>query len=109
MAGCLSALPKLESLIIVFGCPTPYPQRRNRASPPPTRFVLPTLTSLVYHGVSEYLEVLAARIDAPCVSIDSFVSLCLSPLGLDCLPHPAPLATQFANLFLLYSELVNCR
>jgi hypothetical protein len=61
----LSALPKLNSLCIHFRSPTPQPKRRNRPVTPPTRFVLPALAMLYFTGVSEYLEVLAARIDAP--------------------------------------------
>jgi F-box-like len=62
---CLSGLPKLKSLSIEFRFPTPHSQRRNRPPPPLTRFVLPALTRLEFKGVSEYLEVLATRIDAP--------------------------------------------
>jgi F-box-like len=65
MATCLSALPKLKSLGIYFRSPKPQPKRRNRPVSPPTRFVLPALTRLKFTGVSEYLEVLAARMDAP--------------------------------------------
>jgi hypothetical protein len=70
MARCLSALPKLEFLGIHFRSPTPQPKRRNRPLPPPTRFVLPALTWLRFTGISEYLEVLAARMDAP--ALDNF-------------------------------------
>jgi F-box-like len=65
MARCLSALPKLKSLCIHFRSPTPQPKRRNRPVPPLTRFLLPALTKLEFTGVSEYLEVLAAPMDAP--------------------------------------------
>jgi F-box-like len=65
MATSLSALPKLETLIIDFKSSTPHPERRNRPVPPPTRFILPALTELQFRGVSEYVEVLAAQIDAP--------------------------------------------
>jgi F-box-like len=65
MATCLSVLPKLEFLVITFQSPTPHPKRRNRPLPPQTRSVLSALTSLVFQGISEYFEVLAARIDAP--------------------------------------------
>ncbi|KAH9952591.1 hypothetical protein BGW80DRAFT_1567991 [Lactifluus volemus] len=61
MATSLSALPKLECLVVKFGSPIPHPERRNRA---PTRFILPFLTKLELEGLSEYLEVLAARFDA---------------------------------------------
>ncbi|KAH9964052.1 hypothetical protein BGW80DRAFT_1563388 [Lactifluus volemus] len=68
MAISLSALPKLECLMITFKDTTPHrphgphPEWRNRAS---TRFVLPALTRLCFHGVSEYLETLVVRFDAP--------------------------------------------
>jgi hypothetical protein len=65
MATSMSALPQLETLSIDFLSPTPHPKRRNRPVPPPTRFVLPSLTTFHFQGVSEYLEVLTARIDPP--------------------------------------------
>jgi hypothetical protein len=65
VATSLSALPQLESLFIEFEYRTPHPKRRNRPVPQPTRFVLPALTGLRFKGVSEYLEVLTAQIDAP--------------------------------------------
>jgi hypothetical protein len=64
-ATFLSALPVLKSLSITFLRSIPHPKRRNRPTPPPTRFVLPALTKLEFDAASEYLEVLAARIDAP--------------------------------------------
>jgi hypothetical protein len=69
MATSLSALPKLKSLIIDFE-PTNFLQdkeivNRDLLSPPPPRFVLPALTRFEFEGMSEYLELLAARIDAP--------------------------------------------
>jgi hypothetical protein len=65
MATTLSAMPQLECIIVDFESPIPRPKRRNRPVPSLTRFVLPALTWLTFKGVSEYLEVLAARIDAP--------------------------------------------
>jgi hypothetical protein len=65
MAICLSVLPKLESVIIQFKSRTPHPKRSNRPLPPPTLSVLPSLKKLHFQGMSEYLEVLAAQIDAP--------------------------------------------
>jgi hypothetical protein len=75
VATSLSALPQLEFLTIRFECRTPQPKRRNRPVPPPTRFILPALTRFTFKGVSEYLEVLTAQIDAPlleCFDIDFF-------------------------------------
>jgi F-box-like len=65
MVTSLSALTNLESLCIGFQSPTPDPRRRDRHRPLPTRIVLPVLIELEFQGVSEWLEVLAARIDAP--------------------------------------------
>jgi hypothetical protein len=65
MATSLSALPKLRSLIIKFKYWTPQSERSDRPLPPQTRSVLPALIRLIFKGVSEYLEVLAAQIDAP--------------------------------------------
>jgi F-box-like len=65
MVTSLSALTKLECLDIEFASPTPQPKRRTRRPPPHTRSVHSTLNSLNFKGVSEYLEVLVAQIDAP--------------------------------------------
>jgi F-box-like len=70
MATSLSVLLRLEYLTIEFQSPTPQPKRRNRPVPPQTRSVLPALTGLHFKGVSEYLEVLVARIDAPLLRFD---------------------------------------
>jgi hypothetical protein len=64
MATYLSTLTRLKTLDIGFHSPT-HPKRKNRRLPPPIRSVLPVLTRVNFHGVSEYLEVLAGRIDAP--------------------------------------------
>ncbi len=59
----LAALPRLETLIIGFQSAT---RRPDRIRPPPvTRTVIPGLTSFEFHGASEYLEDLVARIDSP--------------------------------------------
>ena len=65
MVACLSLLTKLEDLSIGFESPQSRPDRRSRHPLPLTRTVLPVLTWLSFHGVSEYLEDLVARIDAP--------------------------------------------
>jgi hypothetical protein len=65
MATCLSTLKRLEYLTIVFQSSTPHLQPTNRCLAPPTRSVLPVLIRFHFQGVSEYLEVLAGRIDAP--------------------------------------------
>jgi F-box-like len=68
LAICLSALTRLESLSIEFQSPRSTPDRTNRHPPPLTPAVLPALTRLYFQGVSEYLEDLVARINAPLVS-----------------------------------------
>jgi hypothetical protein len=63
---CLSALTRLEKLAITFQPPAPQPPPpRQGRHLPPTRSVLPALTKLTFNGVSEYLEDLVTRIDAP--------------------------------------------
>ncbi|KAI0290798.1 hypothetical protein BC826DRAFT_970259 [Russula brevipes] len=63
MVTGLSALTRLERLSIEFPSPRPRP---DQPSPPPSiRTVLPALNYLSFRGVSEYLEDLTSRIDAP--------------------------------------------
>ena len=67
MATSLSALTNLESLRLWFRSPRPRPALESRRPypPPPTRAILPSLTTIAFKGASEYLEVISARIDAP--------------------------------------------
>ena len=65
MASCLSVLTRLEALVIKFESPQRSPDRKVRRPPPRTRILLPSLTELLFFGVSEYLEDFLARIDAP--------------------------------------------
>jgi hypothetical protein len=67
MATSLSALTSLESLALQFRYPRPRPALDSRRPPPPplTHSILPTLTSILFKGASEYLEEILARIDAP--------------------------------------------
>jgi F-box-like len=79
IATSLSASTNLETLTIEFEYSIPYP-RRDRPRPPPTRIVLPVLTTLSFRGASDYLEVIAARIGAPLlneIEIDFFNQLIL--------------------------------
>ena len=59
------AVANLRSLTIAFESPRSLSSKKNCRLPPPTRTALPALTHFCFHGVSEYLEDLAARIDAP--------------------------------------------
>ena len=63
MATGLCALTSLENLHLHFV----HPKLRRPPPPPPpqTRFILPSLTEIRYQGISEYLEVILARIDTP--------------------------------------------
>ena len=61
MATGLCALTNLENLHLHFVHPT----LRRPPPPPQTRFILPSLTEIRYQGISEYLEVILARIDTP--------------------------------------------
>ena len=68
MVTSLASLTRLNSLSIGFQSSTSRPDQivsiRRRAAPP-TRVVLPALSSLRFRGASEYLEDLVARIDTP--------------------------------------------
>ena len=55
MATGLSALTGLEFLRLYFIHPPPRPVIESRQSPPPTRFILPSLTKIRFRGASEYL------------------------------------------------------
>jgi hypothetical protein len=61
----LAVLANLKYLIINFESPLSRPDRLRRVSPQPTRTALQALTHFAFMGVSEYLEDLLGRIDAP--------------------------------------------
>ena len=61
MVALLSVLSSLRILTLSRNLPF----SENRSLPPPIRSILPALTSLDFKGVSEYLEELVSRIDAP--------------------------------------------
>jgi F-box-like len=65
MATTLSTLTCLRILILEFQSPQSFPDWESRHPPPLTRSVLPVLTNFTFKGVSDYLEYLVARIDAP--------------------------------------------
>jgi hypothetical protein len=65
MVRCLSTLTRIKYLSLGFGSPLSRPVRESRHPHPPTRSALPALTYFEFMGVSEYLEDLVARIDAP--------------------------------------------
>jgi len=65
MVTCLSTLTRLETLSLEFRSHRSRPDRDNRRLPSRTRTIFPALTQLGFKGASEYLEDLAARLDAP--------------------------------------------
>ncbi|KAH9966170.1 hypothetical protein BGW80DRAFT_1462439 [Lactifluus volemus] len=65
MVACVSALNGLTYIFIGFESPVSRPDWRTRHPPPLTRIVLPALALFKFHGVSDYLEDLVARVDAP--------------------------------------------
>jgi len=66
MVTSLAMLTRLRSLSIGFRSRSSFPKNpTSQRPPPPTRTVLLTLTAFMFGGVSEYLEDLMARIDAP--------------------------------------------
>jgi hypothetical protein len=69
MVTALSTLTRLESLSINFQSPRSRPNKESWCLPLSTRSVLPALTELRFTGVSEYLEDLVRRIDAPLLNI----------------------------------------
>jgi hypothetical protein len=75
MVEILATLTSLEGLGIYFRSPVSRP---DRILPPVTRTVLPVLTSLSFFGDHEYLEYLAACINAP--RLDTMLILYLNPV-----------------------------
>jgi len=66
MATSLVMLTRLRSVWIGFLSGGSFPKKLTTQCPPPsTRTVLPALTAFTFGGVSEYLEDLMTRIDAP--------------------------------------------
>ena len=85
----LSMLTRLERLVIGFDSPRSCPDRKSRRSPP-IRTLLPVLVKLLFKGVSEYLEDLVARINAPL--LDNLVITFFHQLIFD-----TPQLAQFIN------------
>ncbi len=65
IATCISTSTGLKRLALKFESPRSRPVRETRRPPPQTRYILPALIDFSFTGVSEYLEDLVARIDAP--------------------------------------------
>jgi hypothetical protein len=80
----LSVLSSLEALVFsnVFEPPESRPDWESRSLPPPKRFILPTLHDFWFTGVTEYLEELVTRIDAPQL-LDMRINL-VNQIDFDC-------------------------
>jgi hypothetical protein len=65
IVACLSTLTGLKTLILEFESPQSRVDPEQRRPPPSTLAVFPALTDFKFKGVSEYLEDLVARINAP--------------------------------------------
>ena len=65
MVAALSTLTSLQSLVLHFQSPLSCPDQASQRLPPPTRSVLHALTIFSFKGVSEYLDDVVGRIDAP--------------------------------------------
>ncbi|KAI0288908.1 hypothetical protein BC826DRAFT_1107427 [Russula brevipes] len=68
LATSLSELTRLERLSIGFLSPRSHPGTGQPSPPRSIRTILPALKVFVFRGVSEYLEDLTSRIDAPLLS-----------------------------------------
>jgi hypothetical protein len=84
LVTALSSLTSLRLLTLEFRS---FPNQASRR-PPPTRSLLPVLNSLRFEGVSEYLDDLVARIDAP--RLNNLVIIFFDQIILD-----TPQFTQF--------------
>ena len=75
IVASLTVLSSLETLDLHFQSPQSHPDEGSRRPPPSKRSVLPALGMFYFTGVTEYLEELVSRIDAPqlsCVGITFF-------------------------------------
>ena len=68
MVTALSALTSLDTLSLHFQSPQSFQDMASRRPSPPKPVVLPVLTEFEFQGVSEYLDELMARIEAPRLS-----------------------------------------
>ena len=86
IVALLSVLSSLESLHLNFKLGS-LPDWGTRRPPPSKRSIIPALTSLVFHGVIEYLEDIVTGIETPRfedmdISLDNdYINLDTSPLA----------------------------
>jgi F-box-like len=68
MVTAISTLASLEIFVLEFQSPLSLPDRESRRPPPSTRNIFPVLKYYSFKGVSEYLDDVVARIDAPLIN-----------------------------------------
>ena len=90
IVAVLSTLTSLDHLTLEFESPQSRPDWANRHLPPPTRSVLPVLTSFWFKGVCEYLEDVVTCINAP--RLDQLVITFFNQIAFD-----IPQFTQFIS------------
>ncbi len=90
MVALLSVLSSLETLCLEFKSPQSRPGWETRSLLPLKRSILPTLRSLHFKGVTEYLEELVTRIDSP--QLDGMEITFFNQIDFDC-----PRLVQFIN------------
>ena len=91
VATCVSVLKKLEYFCIFFESHRSFSEPTNQCPPPP-RTVLPSLVTFSFTGVSEYMEDLISRVDAPLLK-----SLNLQFFDQPMLAVPVPQLSQFLH------------
>ena len=99
---CLSVLTSLDTLSLGFLSSRSRPDRESRRPPPITRSILPDLTTIFFEGVSEYLDDLVARIDAP--RLESLFVTFLHQININT-PHLA----QFVSRTPRFEELIEAK
>jgi len=88
MAISLAMLTRLRSVSISFQSRNSFPNNLTTQSPPPpTCTVLPSLTAFMFGGVSEYIEALMGRIDAPLLDVLHLVFFYQPTSGIPQLPQ----------------------
>ncbi len=79
MVALISVLSSLETLLLGFQSPQSRP---DTSLHPPKRSILPALTRHDFRGVTEYLEQLVVRIDAP--QLDEMHTTFFNQIDFDC-------------------------
>ena len=90
VATCLSVLISLNTLSLGFESPLSFPDWESRSLSPPKRYILTALHRFDFRGVTEYLEGLVIRIDAP--QLNRMCITFFNQIDFDC-----PRLAQFIN------------